>query len=93
MLRDPAFWKQQAYFVIRFTLGWAAAIGELTLIAASAGALSLPIWYRWSSSSSPPSFVVPFLPLPDLKSGQPPGTAPPRAPSAAPSAQAQGATR
>src|SRR5262249_52129768 len=39
------------------------------------------------------SGVLPFLPLPDLKSNQPPGTAPPRAPSAGPSAQAQGATR
>jgi membrane protease subunit HflK len=36
--------------------------------------------------------VVPYLPLPELRSNQPPGTVPPRAPPA-PSAQAQGATR
>jgi membrane protease subunit HflK len=39
------------------------------------------------------SGVVPYLPLPELRSNQPPGTVPPRAPSAGPSAQAQGATR
>jgi membrane protease subunit HflK len=37
--------------------------------------------------------VVPYLPLPELKSSQPPGTLPPRAPATGPSAQAQGATR
>ena len=31
------------------TLGFAFAVGELTLIAAAAGALTLPIWYRWSA--------------------------------------------
>src|SRR6266516_41705 len=28
VLRDPTFWKQQAYFTLRFTLGWALALGE-----------------------------------------------------------------
>ena len=37
--------------------------------------------------------VVPYLPLPELKPGQPAGTLPPRTPSSGPSAQAQGATR
>ena len=36
--------------------------------------------------------VVPYLPLPELKPGQPPATLPPRTPGG-PSAQAQGATR
>ncbi len=46
---DPSFWRQQAYLLLRMTLGFAFAVGELTLIAAAAGALTLPIWYRWSA--------------------------------------------
>jgi membrane protease subunit HflK len=37
--------------------------------------------------------VVPYLPLPELRPNQSPGTLPPRAPATGPSAQAQGATR
>jgi membrane protease subunit HflK len=37
--------------------------------------------------------VVPYLPLPELKAGQPPAAAPPRPPSTGSSAQSQGATR
>jgi signal transduction histidine kinase len=46
---DSTFWRQQGYLVLRMTLGFAFAVGELTLIAAAAGALTLPIWYRWSA--------------------------------------------
>ena len=49
VLLDPSFWRQQAYLLLRMTLGFAFAVGELTLIAAAAGALTLPIWYRWSA--------------------------------------------
>jgi signal transduction histidine kinase len=46
---DPTFWRQQGYLLLRMTLGFAFAVGELTLIAAAAGALTLPVWYRWSA--------------------------------------------
>ncbi len=46
---DSTFWRQQGYLLLRMTLGFAFAVGELTLIAAAAGALTLPIWYRWSA--------------------------------------------
>ncbi len=46
---DPTFWRQQGYLLLRMTLGFAFAVGELALIAAAAGALTLPIWYRWSA--------------------------------------------
>jgi signal transduction histidine kinase len=50
VLRDPTFWKQQAYFLIRCTLGSALAIAELTLVASAGAALTEPIWYRWAHS-------------------------------------------
>ena len=61
VLRDSAFWRQQTYLVVRCTLGWAFAIGELSLVAASAGALTLPIWYRWSSPDFGSSWQVDTL--------------------------------
>ena len=45
---DEAFWKQQVYLALRLTLGFALAVGELSLIAAAFGALAFPITYRWS---------------------------------------------
>jgi signal transduction histidine kinase len=51
VLRDPAFWKQQVYLIVQLTLGWALAVGELSLLASSLGAISYPIWYRWAHSS------------------------------------------
>ena len=33
---DPTFWRQQGYLLLRMTLGFAFAVGELTLIAAAA---------------------------------------------------------
>jgi signal transduction histidine kinase len=46
---DATFWRQQAYLLLRMTLGFAFAVGELALIAAAASAVTLPIWYRWSA--------------------------------------------
>jgi signal transduction histidine kinase len=46
---DPTFWRQQGYLLLRMTLGFALGVGELALIAAAGGALTLPIWYRWSA--------------------------------------------
>jgi signal transduction histidine kinase len=45
---DPTFWRQQGYLILRMTVGFAFGIAELTLIAASFSAATLPIWYRWS---------------------------------------------
>ena len=46
---DPTFWRQQGYLLLRMTLGFAFAVGELALIAAAVSAVTLPIWYRWSA--------------------------------------------
>jgi len=48
VLRDQSFWTQQLYLLQRTLLGGAIAIAELTLIAASLGALAMPVTYRWS---------------------------------------------
>jgi signal transduction histidine kinase len=48
VLRDAAFWRQQLYVAVQLTLGWALAVGELSLLASSLGAISYPIWYRWA---------------------------------------------
>jgi signal transduction histidine kinase len=48
VLVDPRFWKQQTYLVIRMTLGFALAVGELSLVAGSLGWIAFPVWYRWS---------------------------------------------
>jgi signal transduction histidine kinase len=54
VLSDGAFWRQQAYLLLRSTVGFAVAIAELSLLATSLGALTLPIWYRWSDTGSSP---------------------------------------
>jgi signal transduction histidine kinase len=48
VLRDATFWRQQAYLLVRMTLGFALAVGEWSLLAASAGLVAMPIWYRWT---------------------------------------------
>jgi signal transduction histidine kinase len=48
VLHDPEFWRQQAYLLVRTTLGFGIAIAELGLLAGSLGAITLPIWYRWT---------------------------------------------
>jgi signal transduction histidine kinase len=45
---DPNFWRQQAYLLLRMTLGFALAVGEFSLIAGAFGWITLPIWYRWT---------------------------------------------
>jgi signal transduction histidine kinase len=47
---DPNFWRQQGYLLLRMTLGFALAVGELTLIAGAFGWITLPIWYRWTDN-------------------------------------------
>jgi signal transduction histidine kinase len=48
VLVDAAFWRQQVYLALRMTLGFAFAVGELSLIAGSLGWALFPVWYRWS---------------------------------------------
>jgi signal transduction histidine kinase len=54
VLSDGAFWRQQAYLLLRQTVGLGVAVAELSLLATSLGALTLPIWYRWSAEGSSP---------------------------------------
>lgn len=54
VLSDGAFWRQQAYLLLRLTVGFAVAVAEFSLLAGSLGALTLPIWYRWSATGSTP---------------------------------------
>jgi signal transduction histidine kinase len=48
VLLDRQFWKQQVYLLLRMTLGFALAVGELSLLAGAIGAIAFPIQYRWS---------------------------------------------
>ncbi len=47
--RDGAFWRQQAYLLQGFVLRGALAICEVTLLAAGAMALAVPVYYRWNA--------------------------------------------
>ncbi len=49
VLIDRAFWRQQAYLLARMSLGFWLAIAEWVLLAYSLAALTLPIWYRWTT--------------------------------------------
>src|SRR5262249_47281018 len=46
--RDGAFWRQQAYLLQGVVLRGVLAICEVTLLAAGAMALAVPVYYRWS---------------------------------------------
>ena len=46
-LADAAFWKQQAYLLLRVVLGWPLAILQLALLTAAVWAIALPLTYRW----------------------------------------------
>ena len=48
---DPSFWHQQAYLLLRMTLGFAVAVGELSLIGGAVSWVTLPIWYRWTDNN------------------------------------------
>jgi signal transduction histidine kinase len=48
---DPAFWRQQAYLLLRMTLGFALGVAELSLVAAGFGWITMPIWYRWTDNN------------------------------------------
>jgi signal transduction histidine kinase len=48
---DPNFWRQQAYLLGRMTIGFALAVGELSLIGGALAWITQPIWYRWTDNS------------------------------------------
>jgi hypothetical protein len=48
VLRDQAFWQQQAYLLLRLTVGFTLAVVEWTLVVASLGLVTLPAWY-WTT--------------------------------------------
>jgi signal transduction histidine kinase len=48
ILKDTAFWKQQAYLFLRFVLGGTLAIVEGALISSAFGAITMPIYYHWT---------------------------------------------
>jgi signal transduction histidine kinase len=47
VLLGPAFWKQQAYLLLRVALGFPTAVLELGLISIALQALAAPLTYRW----------------------------------------------
>jgi signal transduction histidine kinase len=47
VLSDGAFWRQQAYLLLRFVLGWPLAILQLAVVATALWSLAMPINYRW----------------------------------------------
>jgi signal transduction histidine kinase len=48
VLRDDSFWRQQAYLLLRLSVGFALAVVEWTIVAVSLGLVTLPVWYRWT---------------------------------------------
>ena len=48
---DRSFWRQQGYLLSRMTVGFALAVGELSLIAGAFGWIAFPIYYRWSDTA------------------------------------------
>jgi signal transduction histidine kinase len=48
VLRDESFWKQQAYLLLRLSVGFMLAVLEWTLVVASLGLVTLPLWY-WTT--------------------------------------------
>src|SRR5262249_20599924 len=61
VLRDVAFWRQQAYLLVRLSLGFVLAVGEWSLLAASAALVAMPIWYRWTDVQVAASWEVDSL--------------------------------
>jgi signal transduction histidine kinase len=47
ILTDAAFWRQQAYLLLRVVLGWPLAIVQLAVLSAALWLIGMPIYYRW----------------------------------------------
>jgi hypothetical protein len=52
VLADDVFWKQQAFVLLRYVLGGAMAVLELSLLAGALHAIAEPITYRWEGATS-----------------------------------------
>jgi len=50
VLGDPTFWRQQAYLLVRQSLGFGIAVAEWALLAGSLGLVAAPVWYRWTDA-------------------------------------------
>jgi signal transduction histidine kinase len=48
VLADAAFWRQQAFLLLRMVAGSALAIGETSVLGAGGGLVALPFYYRYS---------------------------------------------
>jgi signal transduction histidine kinase len=48
VLYDDTFWKQQAYLLVRLTVGFGLAVAAWALLAASLGLVAMPAWY-WTT--------------------------------------------
>ncbi|MFL5910334.1 MAG: sensor domain-containing protein [Gaiellaceae bacterium] len=62
VIADGGFWREQVYLVLRMTLGFGLAVGEVALLAASLGSLAFPAWYRWGPDLRFRSWHVDTLP-------------------------------
>jgi signal transduction histidine kinase len=49
VLGDGAFWRQQAYLMIRLSLGFGVGIAAVSALVAGFGLVTMPIWYSWSN--------------------------------------------
>jgi len=47
VVRDPRFWREQAYLATRLVVGWPLAVGLLSLLGSSLWFIALPVYYRW----------------------------------------------
>jgi signal transduction histidine kinase len=50
VLESRSFWTQQVYLLQRFVLGGTLAVAETTLLATGAGAVTFPLYYRWTDT-------------------------------------------
>jgi signal transduction histidine kinase len=72
VLGDPFLWRAQAYLLLRMTLGFAIALGLLTVIALAVGMLAAPTFYWAIADGIGPDFYR-VRTLPQALSLVPPG--------------------
>jgi signal transduction histidine kinase len=58
VLGDDTFWKQQSFLALRYFLGGTIAIVELSLLGAALGAITQPIFYRWTGADVGPWRII-----------------------------------
>jgi signal transduction histidine kinase len=50
VLGDAAFWRQQAYLLIRLSLGFVLGVATLSALVAGLALVTMPVWYRWTDA-------------------------------------------